>query len=270
MICMFPVAGKGTRFLPVTKTIPKEMLPVVDKPLLQFAVEEAVASGMSGIAMVTGKSKRAIEDYFDSEGDLETVHLSREAKQKLEDIRALMDKCAFTYIRQREQLGLGHAVLTGKVLVGNKPFGVILPDDLIFSEEPVMKQLIEAHAATGKSVVAVEEVRPEEVDKYGIISYTGCGELLEVTGVIEKPVAGQAPSNIAVVGRYFLTPEVFDILSKVDFYDRGELQLTTALDVMAKSGNLVAVKVKGKRFDCGNSSGMLDAANFYARLRGEL
>jgi UTP--glucose-1-phosphate uridylyltransferase len=262
--CMFPVAGYGTRFLPATKSMPKEMLPVVNKPLVQYGVEEAIAAGMKTCAMVTGRGKRAIADHFDISYELEHQISGSSKEARLQSIRDLLDQGEFTMVRQREMKGLGHAILTGEALIGNEPFGVLLSDDLCINEGPgVLSQMVELYRQFRCSIVAVQEVPMSEVHKYGVIS----GEMLKdglyrVDKMVEKPTQEDAPSNLAIIGRYILTPDIFDILRDTAPGANGEVQITDALMTQAQTGCVMAYKFKGRRFDCGSVPGFIEATNF--------
>jgi UTP--glucose-1-phosphate uridylyltransferase len=272
--CLFPAAGYGTRFLPVTKAVPKEMLPILTKPLLQYGVEEALSAGITNMAIVTGRGKRAIEDHFDNAFELE-VQLSKTSKEHyLKAIKEVIKKSTFTYVRQKEMLGLGHAILTGEPLIGNEPFAVVLADDLCdCDEDGVISQMIEIYNQHQCSVVAIEEVSINQTHKYGIIA----GNLIDetentyrVTDMIEKPRPKDAPTNMAIIGRYILTPDIFDILRKTKPNKDGEIQITDALLTQAKQGKVIAYKFKGKRFDCGGIKGYLQATNYFAKQLGVL
>ena len=268
--CLFPAAGYGTRFLPATKAMPKEMLPIVNKPLIQYGVEEALEAGITNMAIVTGRGKRAIEDHFDISYELEHQIKGSDKESLLEDIRDVINRCVFTYTRQIEMKGLGHAVLTGKPLIGEEAFAVILADDLCFGDETgVLKQMVEIYEKYQACVVAVQEVSKEDVSKYGIIQ----GEKIEdriykVNYMVEKPLPEEAPSNLAVIGRYILIPEIFVILENLPPGKNGEIQLTDALLKLAKKGKVIGYKFKGKRFDCGSVKGFVEATNFfYERMK---
>jgi UTP--glucose-1-phosphate uridylyltransferase len=268
--CLFPAAGYGTRFLPATKAMPKEMLPVLTKPLIQYGVEEAVEAGCDTMAMVTGRGKRAIEDHFDISYELEHQIKGTSKEHLLDEIRNLIDRCTFTYTRQREMKGLGHAILTGETLIGNEPFAVILADDLCDNGEDdgVLKQMVELFKRYRCSVVAIEEVPADMTHKYGIIEgYTidDRDDVYRVTGMIEKPAPEEAPTNLAIIGRYILTPDIFDILRKTPPGKGGEIQITDALLEQAKAGNVIAYRFKGKRFDCGSVEGFVEATNYFAK-----
>jgi UTP--glucose-1-phosphate uridylyltransferase len=270
--CLFPAAGYGTRFLPATKAVPKEMLPILTKPLLQYGVEEAIAAGISNMAIVTGRGKRAIEDHFDNSFELEYQLKDSSKNNHLKEIKDIIENATFTYVRQREILGLGHAILTGKPLIGLEPFAVILADDLCYSEDiGILQQMIKIYEKYQCSIIAIEEVHPKETSKYGIIS----GELVKnsdniynVNNLIEKPRKGEAPSNLAIIGRYILTPDIFEILKNIKPGKGNEIQLTDALISQAKQGNVIALKFKGKRFDCGSIEGYVEATNHYAKNIG--
>ena len=270
---VFPVAGLGTRFLPATKANPKEMLPIVDKPLIQYAAEEAVRAGVEELIFVTSSSKRAIEDHFDKNYELE-AELERKGKdQMLEVVRSVVPAnitCA--YVRQPEALGLGHAVLCARPLVGDEPFAVILADDLISCNGScVLGQMVEAFADKGCSLLGVDEVPHEETDKYGIVDpgETG-GRLTEVAGIVEKPSPDQAQSNLAVVGRYILTPAIFDHLETIPRGAGGEIQLTDAIERLLHDEKVMAYRFEGKRYDCGNKLGYLQATVEYALKHPDL
>ena len=263
--CLFPVAGYGTRFLPATKSMPKEMLPIVNKPLVQYGVEEAIAAGMTTCAMVTGRGKRAIADHFDISFELERQISGTGKEVYLESIREVLDKGVFTMVRQREMKGLGHAILTGEVLIGNEPFGVVLSDDLCLNDEGpgVLSQMAELYRQFRCSIVAIQEVPMEEVHKYGVIA----GETLKdgiyrVDEMVEKPDPAAAPSNLAIIGRYILTPDIFDILRETPPGANGEVQLTDALQTQARQGCVMAYRFQGRRFDCGSVPGFVEATNF--------
>ena len=270
--CLFPAAGYGTRFLPATKAVPKEMLPILTKPLLQYGVEEALSSGITNMAIVTGRGKRAIEDHFDNAFELE-MQLSGTSKESyLKEIKEIIKNSTFTYVRQKKMLGLGHAILTGEPLIGNEPFAVVLADDLCDCDgDSVISQLIEIFNQHKCSVVAVKEVPMDQTSKYGIIT----GKLVDetedtyrVTDMIEKPEPKDAPTNMAIIGRYILTPDIFDILRNTKPSKGGEIQITDALLTQAKQGKVIAYKFKGERFDCGDIKGYLEATNFLARKKG--
>lgn len=270
--CLFPAAGYGTRFLPATKAMPKEVLPILTKPLIEYGVEEALAAGMHYIAIVTGRGKRALEDHFDISYELEH-QISGTAKEKyLEGIRHLIRQCTFSYTRQIEMKGLGHAILTGETLIGPEPFGVVLADDLcVGTDEPVLAQMAQIYKKYRCSIVAIEEVPPQEVDKYGIIAGAPLeDDIYVVSDMVEKPSAAEAPTNLAIIGRYVLTPDIFDILRHTPPGKNGELQITDALKVQATEGMVLAYRFKGRRFDCGSVDGFVEATNyFYDRYRRE-
>jgi UTP--glucose-1-phosphate uridylyltransferase len=270
--CLFPVAGYGTRFLPATKSMPKEMLPVVNKPLVQYGVEEAIAAGMKTCAMVTGRGKRAIADHFDISYELEHQISGSDKEARLESIRNLLDQGVFTMVRQREMKGLGHAILTGESLIGNEAFGVLLSDDLCLNEGPgVLSQMVELYRQFRCSIVAVQEVPMDEVHKYGVISGENLKEgLYRVDNMVEKPAKEDAPSNLAIIGRYILTPDIFDILRTTPPGANGEVQITDALMTQAQQGCVMAYKFQGRRFDCASVPGFIEATNFvYENLYNE-
>jgi len=267
--CLFPAAGYGTRFLPATKAVPKEMLPILTKPLLQYAVEEALQAGISNMAIVTGRGKRAIEDHFDNSYELESQLKNTPQEHYLNEIKEIIEKANFTYVRQQKMLGLGHAILTGELLIGNEPFAVILADDLCISgNKNLLMEMNEVYKKYQCSVIAIEEIPIEKSNSYGIIS----GELIDgtkdtflVTDMVEKPEPKDAPSNLGIIGRYILTPEIFDILRDTKPDKKGEIQITDALKTQAKNGKVIAHKFKGERFDCGSVEGYVKATNFFAK-----
>ena len=263
--CLFPVAGYGTRFLPATKSMPKEMLPVVNKPLVQYGVEEAINAGMTNISFVTGRGKRAIADHFDISYELEHQISGTGKEVYLDCIRDVLDKGIFSFTRQREMKGLGHAILTGESMIGDNPFGVILSDDLCINQEGdgVMAQMAELYKQFRCSIVAIMEVPEDQVHKYGVIAGEDMGDgLFRVDDMVEKPDKEDAPSNLAIIGRYILTPDIFDILRETKPGKGGEIQITDALLEQAKKGCVMAYKFKGKRFDCGSVPGFVEATNY--------
>jgi len=266
--CLFPAAGYGTRFLPATKAIPKEMLPILTKPLLQYGVEEALSAGITNMAIVTGRGKRAIEDHFDNAYEIESQLLGTSKEHYLKEIKEVIKKSTFTYVRQKQMLGLGDAILSGEPLIGDEPFAVHLADDLcVNSSDSVMLQMIKLYDIYQCSIIAIEEVQKDQTDKYGIISgnlITGSTDCFMVTDMVEKPPENKAPSNMAIIGRYILTPDIFNILKQIKPDKNGEIQITNALNVQAKKGKVIAYKFKGKRFDCGNVEGYLEANNYFA------
>ena len=271
--CLFPVAGYGTRFLPATKAIPKEMLPILTKPLIQYGVEEAMSAGMTTMAMVTSKYKQAIKDHFDPHVDIESSIKGTAKEALLDEVNYASEQCDFSYIEQQEMLGLGHAIYTGKPLIGDEPFAVILPDDLCTSGvDSVLSQMTRIYEEHPDCcIVAIEEVPMTEVDKYGVID----GELLEgssnayrVNSMIEKPAPKDAPTNLAIIGRYILTPEIFDVLKNTQPDKNGEIQITDALMTLAKQGKVIAYKFEGTRYDCGSVKGFVTATNYFARSQG--
>ncbi|MDF3054169.1 MAG: gtaB [Gammaproteobacteria bacterium] len=268
---VFPVAGLGTRFLPATKANPKEMLPIVDKPLIQYAVEEAVYAGITELIFVTSSSKRAIEDHFDSNFELEAKLQEKEAYSLLALVQDILPKgisCA--YIRQNKPLGLGHAVLCAKNIIGDEPFAVLLADDLIetTNEHSCLKQMVRKYEATQSSVLAIESVAPEETSKYGIISLDGNSDKLK--DIIEKPSPQEAPSNLAVVGRYIFTPHILQLLENVQIDSRGEIQLTDAISALTKVEDVYSYLLDGKRHDCGSKLGYLQATISYGLKHPEI
>ena len=270
--CLFPAAGYGTRFLPATKAVPKEMLPILTKPLLQYAVEEALSADICNMAIITGRGKRAIEDHFDDAFELEMQLTGTSKEHYLEEIKGIIKNSTFTYVRQKKILGLGHAILSGKPLIGNEPFAVILADDLCDShEDGVLTQLIKIYNRYKCSIIAIEEVPMDQTNKYGIINGTlenDSKRIYRVNEMFEKPDEKNAPSNLAIIGRYVLTPDIFDILKEIKPGANGEIQITDALNIQAKKGRVIAYKFKGKRFDCGSIRGYLEATNFFANKQG--
>ena len=264
--CLFPAAGYGTRFLPTTKSMPKEMMPIVNKPLIQYGVEEAMEAGMNGMAIITGRGKRALADHFDMNYELEHQIAGTDKEDLLTQIREIIDNCTFSYTRQIEMKGLGHAILTGETLIGNEPFAVILADDLCYSpEQGVLSQMVELYKKHQCSIVAIEEVPEDETHKYGVIA----GEeiepgLIKITDMVEKPAPEDAPTNLAIIGRYILTPDIFDIIRKTPPGRNNEVQITDALLTQATEGKgVLGYKFKGRRFDCGSVPGFMEATKFY-------
>jgi UTP--glucose-1-phosphate uridylyltransferase len=270
--CLFPAAGYGTRFLPATKATPKEMLPILTKPLIQYGVEEAVLAGITTMAIVSGRGKRAIEDHFDISYELEHQIKGGSKEMLLDEIRSLISQCTFSYTRQIEMRGLGHAILTGETLIGNEAFAVILADDLCHNDnQGVLEQMKEVYEKYQCSVVAIEEVPMDETQKYGVIAgklVDGRDDTYRITDMVEKPDPKDAPSNLAIIGRYILTPDIFDILRDTKPGKGGEIQITDALLEQAKQGKVIAFKFKGQRFDCGSVDGFVEATNwFYNRSK---
>ena len=274
--CLFPVAGYGTRFFPATKSMPKEMLPIVNKPLVQYGVEEAIEAGMTTCAFVTGRGKRSIADHFDISYELEHQISGTGKEAYLDSIRNVLEKGVFTMVRQREMKGLGHAILTGRSLIGNEPFGVLLSDDLCLNSEGagVLAQMAELYNQFRCSIVAIQEVPMEDVHKYGVISGESLKDgIYRVDDMVEKPDQKDAPSNLAIIGRYILTPDIFEIIEETQPGANGEIQLTDALQTQAKRGCVMAYKFQGRRFDCGSVPGFVEATNhvyehYYAKEEG--
>lgn len=283
--CLFPAAGYGTRFLPATKAVPKEMLPILTKPLLQYGVEEALSAGISNMAIVTGRGKRSIEDHFDNSYELESQLSGTPKEHYLDEIKKVIDKATFTYVRQQKMLGLGHAILTGEPLIGNEPFAVILADDLCDCDsQGVIAQMIDVYTKNKCSVIAVEEISREQTEKYGVVA----GKLIKsskntfkVDKMHEKPNSAELtnftinPTSdykkhkfLGIIGRYILTPEIFEILRKIKPGINGEIQITDALEVLATKGKVMAYKYDGKRFDCGTVDGYVSAVNYFAQKKG--
>ena len=270
--CLFPAAGYGTRFLPITKAIPKEMLPIVTKPLIQYGVEEAMQSGISDMAIVTGRGKRALEDHFDVSYELEHQIAGSDKEDLLADTRRIIAECTFSYIRQTEARGLGHAILVGGTLIGNEPFAVILADDYCVNNgEPVMAQMVKLFEKYQCSIVAIEEVPADETYHYGIVEGTEEeAGIYRLSNMIEKPAPEDAPSNLAIIGRYILTPDIFEIIESTPSDKNAEVQITDALLAQAREGRVIGYKFKGRRFDCGSLEGFIEATNFtVAQQRSE-
>jgi len=271
---VFPVAGLGTRFLPATKAQPKEMLPLVDKPIIQYGVEEAVAAGIANIILVTGRGKNAIEDHFDVSVELETFLEARGKREQLAEIRKISNMINFAYVRQGEPLGLGHAVLVARELVGQEPFAVILGDDVIDADPPAIKQLMAVFEQVGGPVLAVERVPRDEISSYGVIALDQSAQLGEgvhrVRDLVEKPSKGEAPSDLAIIGRYILTPDIFPALAATKSDRTGEIQLTNGLRELLKTRPVFACEIKGVRHDTGNKLGFLKAVVYFALKRPDL
>lgn len=263
---VFPVAGLGTRFLPVTKASPKEMLPIVDKPLIQYAVEEAAAAGITEMIFVTGRNKRSIEDHFDKAYELESELASHGKLKLLEEVQSLLpDNLHYSYVRQSEMLGLGHAVLCAKPLVGDEPFAVVLADDLIDAEVPVLRQMIDLYDQHANSVIGVQNVPLEQTSQYGIVRPQSMGvRIHRIADMVEKPQPEHAPSTLGVVGRYIFTPEIFDYLERVTPGSGGEIQLTDAVAAMLNKHPVLAYEFRGRRYDCGSKLGYLEATVDFA------
>lgn len=263
--CLFPAAGYGTRFLPATKSMPKEMMPVVNKPLIEYGVEEALQAGMSDICIVTGRGKRSLEDHFDVNYELEHQISGTNKENLLSDIRNVMGQCTFSYTRQQEMKGLGHAVLTGQTIIGDQPFGVVLADDLCITLNGpgVLAQMAQLYKQFRCSIVAVQEVPANEVHKYGVIAGQYISDdLIRIEDMVEKPTKKDAPSNLAIIGRYILTPDIFDLIHDTQPGKGGEIQITDALMAQTRRGCVMAYKFKGERFDCGNIDGFIEATNY--------
>jgi UTP--glucose-1-phosphate uridylyltransferase len=268
---VFPAAGLGTRFLPATKAQPKEMLPLVDKPTIQYVVEEAVASGLAEIVLVTGRNKRAIEDHFDAAFELEYYLQDRGKTEELAQIKTISELATVSYVRQKEPLGLGHAILCARPLVGDEPFGVFLGDDIIVAETPCMRQLLDVYARYDGPVVAVMRISGEDIGRYGVIQpkHLG-GNVYEVLDMVEKPAPKDAPSDLAIIGRYVLTPDLFPILAETPADARGEIQLTNGLRTLQKQRPIYAVEFEGQRYDTGDKLGFLKATVAFALARPDL
>ena len=257
---LFPLAGHGTRFLPMTKASPKEMLPLVDKPVVQYVVEEAVASGINEIVMITGRGKRAIEDHFDISYELEDVLRQKGKMALLEEVRKISSLAEIVYTRQKESRGLGHAVLCGRLLIGNEPFAVALGDEVIDGPAPALSQLMSVFAKLDGPVIGVQKVPDSDVSSYGIVAGSDIGDgIIRVSSLVEKPSPSEAPSNLAIIGRYVLTPDIFDILETQNPGVGGEIQLTDALRTLSEKRPVYACEIKGSRYDTGDKLGFLKA-----------
>ena len=268
---VFPAAGLGTRFLPATKAQPKEMLPLVDKPMIQYVVEEAVASGLNELVIVTGRGKRAIEDHFDAAFELEYYLNDRGKVEELAQIKTISELASVCYVRQKEPLGLGHAILCARSLVGDEPFGVFLGDDIIDAAVPCMRQLLDVFERYQGPVIAVERIPRERINQYGVIAARPLGDnVYEITDLVEKPRAEDAPSDLAIIGRYVLTPDLFAILAEQAPDRRGEIQLTDALRRLRERRPMYALAFEGKRYDTGDKLGFLKATVEFALARPDL
>ena len=270
---VFPVAGQGTRFLPATKSIPKEIMTLVDRPLIQYAIDEARAAGIKEFIFVTSRGKSALEDYFDHSPEMENT-LKRQGKTELLEILrdTNMDSGAIAYVRQNRPMGLGHAVWCARRLIGNEPFAVLLPDDVIAADKPCLQQMIEAYAQTGGNMVAAMEVPPEKASSYGVLDIgEDLGSIVQAKGMVEKPKLEDAPSNLAVIGRYILTPDVLTNLNRMKQGAGGEIQLTDAIaEEIKNSGNVYGFRFRGQRYDCGSKAGFLQATVAFALERPDL
>jgi UTP--glucose-1-phosphate uridylyltransferase len=270
---IIPAAGLGTRFLPATKAQPKEMLPIVDKPTIQYIIEEAVESGIEDILIVTGRGKRAIEDHFDKSLELEEMLAMKGKYDELEEIKQISNLADIHYIRQKEPKGLGHAIWCARKFIGNDPFAVLLGDDIVMSETPCLKQLINEFEEKQSSIIGVQEVPDEDVSKYGVLDVDGPvdeGPLYKVKGLVEKPKLEDAPSNMAIMGRYVLTPEVLDILEKIEPGQGNEIQLTDALQELNEKQKVYGYSFDGRRYDIGNKYGFVQATVEFALMRDDL
>lgn len=268
---VIPAAGLGTRFLPATKAQPKEMLPIVDKPTLQYIIEEAVATGIEEILIITGRNKKSIEDHFDKSVELELELESKGKADQLAEVRHITDMANIMYIRQKEPKGLGHAILCAKSFIGNEPFAVLLGDDIVYAKTPCLKQMVDVYDELGTSILGVQEVPHENVNKYGIVDGIKLSDrIYEVKGLVEKPDPEDAPSNIAILGRYIITPEIFEILENTKPGKNGEIQLTDALKELAQVQKMHAYNFEGKRYDVGDKIGFLQATVEYALRREDI
>lgn len=273
---VFPAAGLGTRFLPATKAQPKEMLPLVDKPLIQYGVEEAMHSGITNIIIVTGRGKSSIEDHFDVSFELEHLLESKHKGDMLSMVRAISDMIDVSYVRQKEALGLGHAVLRAKELVGAEPFAAVLSDDIIASEVPCIRQLLDVYEYYGASVLALMEVPNDQISAYGVVDAEMISDngrenrLYRIRNMVEKPKPADAPSNLAIIGRYILTPEIFQCIESIEPGSGGEIQLTDALKYMLRNRPIYGLKFEGKRYDAGDKLGFLKATVEFALNRHDL
>lgn len=269
---VFPVAGMGTRFLPATKSIPKEIMTLVDRPLIQYAIDEARAAGIKEFIFVTSRGKSALEDYFDHSPELENT-LRKAGKDELLEIlkETNMDSGAIAYLRQNRPMGLGHAVWCARRLIGDESFAVLLPDDVIAADKPCLQQMIEAHEETGGNMVAAMDVAPDKASAYGVLDIDeDHGKIVRAKGMVEKPKAGEAPSNLAVIGRYILTTKVLSNLNKLKQGAGGEIQLTDAIAEETKAGNVYGYRFQGQRYDCGSKAGFLQATVAFGLARPDL
>ena len=264
--CLFPVAGYGTRFLPATKSMPKEMLPIVNKPLVQYGVEESIEAGLTDVGFVTGRGKRAIADHFDLNYELENEIAGTSKEQYLASIRDVMERGQFSLTRQTSMKGLGDAILNGRRLMGDEPFGVVLSDDLCLTEDGqdgVLSQMVKLYKQFRCSIVAIQEVPEDQISKFGVIAGDKIkDDIYQINDMVEKPALEDAPSNLAIIGRYILTPDIFELIEKTPPGKNGEVQLTDALLTQAKNGCVLAYKFKGRRFDCGSVEGFVEATNY--------
>ncbi|KGX86376.1 UTP--glucose-1-phosphate uridylyltransferase GalU [Pontibacillus litoralis] len=271
---IIPAAGLGTRFLPATKAQPKEMLPIVDKPTIQYIVEEAVASGIEDIIIVSGRGKRAIEDHFDKSYELEEKLYEKGKLDKLQEIQGIANLANIHYIRQKEQNGLGHAIACAKSFIGDEPFAILLGDDIVQSDKPCLKQLMEVYEQTDASVVGVQPVTEEQVSSYGVVTPTDGADLsedrIDIVDLVEKPKKEEAPSNLAIMGRYVLTPEIFDMLETLPPGSGGEIQLTDAIKLLNQEQKVTAYNFTGTRYDIGNKVGFIEATIDFALEREEM
>lgn len=269
---VFPAAGLGTRFLPATKSQPKEMLPLVDKPMIQYVVEEAKKSGIEHIVLVTGRGKNAIEDHFDISYELEQKLMQKNQQAMLEEVQSISNMITVSYVRQKEPLGLGHAILCAKPLVGRQPFAVFLGDDIVDAQVPCMAQMIDVYREVGHSVIAIQKVPSEDISSYGVIAGERVGEsrCWNVRDLVEKPHAAEAPSDMAVIGRYILEPEIFDILETTGRGRGGEIQLTDGLQKLLETHSIFGYEFEGKRYDTGSKLGFLQATVEFALKRDDL
>lgn len=264
--CLFPVAGYGTRFLPATKAMPKEMMPILNKPILQYGVEEALHAAITNMVLVTGRGKQAVQEHFDINHELEHKIAATKNEQLLHGLRDLLERCTFSYTPQRHIIGVGDAILSGRHLIGSQPFAVVLPDNLCLTRdggESALAQLVRLYAQHQCTLIAVAEVAPDQVSKYGIIQGKAIGDgLYEVTDMVEKPAPAAALSNLAIIGRYILSPDIFDILASIPPGSNNEIQLTDALQIQAKQARVMACVFRGHWFDCGAVEGFVDATNY--------
>ncbi|MCD8822417.1 UTP--glucose-1-phosphate uridylyltransferase [Staphylococcus gallinarum] len=268
---IIPAAGLGTRFLPATKAMPKEMLPILDKPTIQYIVEEAVAAGIEDIIIVTGKHKRAIEDHFDNQKELEMILEDKGKQDLLDEVQHSSNLANMFYVRQKEQKGLGHAIWSAKQFIGNEPFAVLLGDDIVQSEVPAIKQLMNQYDDTGKSIIGVQQVNENETHRYGIVDPAESNEgLFSVNKFVEKPEPGTAPSNLAIMGRYVLTPQIFDYLEKQEIGAGGEIQLTDAIERLNKDDKVYAFDFNGERYDVGEKLGFVKTTIQFALNNEEM
>ena len=270
--CLFPVAGLGTRFLPVTKVVPKELLPIVDKPLIHYGVHEAKEAGIDTMVLVTNKYKPAIKKYFELDSLIDEIANNSSKRAKLDELKETINSCEFNYVYQKQMLGLGHAILQAKRHISGNFFSVILPDDICHSpSENIMRQMLKVHSKyPNKNIIAVQEINDSEISKYGVVEFEalpGESNVLKVTGMVEKPKFEEAPSNLAIIGRYILNKKIFQVIEDTRPDLNNEIQITSSLQILAENGDVLALKFEGYRFDCGNEDGFINANSFFYNIK---